>query len=422
MTSKIVAQAPGQMSCFFGFHDVSPWSPDDQDVLLLQVDPEIRRLPRPGDWASILLWSPETDKTRLIGKTDTWNFQQGARAMWIPTEGRRVIYNRRINDAPGCEIVDLDSGDRRELPHAVGAISPDGAYGFAPNFARLGVLWPAYGYAGFVREEELQPRPHDDGLWRIDLSTGGRTLVFSIKELAEIKGVEAPTSTKLFVTHISFNRRGSRIVFMLRFMTQDDALYSIIFSARPDGTDLRLLAQEKVSHFDWIDEDNIILWMRKSVSGLAAARKSGLLASPFVKPLVNVARMFRGRIKGKLLNESYFIVSTVTDVKEPFMPGQLPLDGHPMISPDLCWMILDEYPEPQGGRTPLILVEMSTRKRYDVHTFIHDVGSKDKDLKCDLHPRWNRAGTQVGVDATADGRRCFMIIDLAEWIGQPKSL
>lgn len=416
LQTRIKARAAGPQSVFFGFHDVTPWSPDDSQVLLLRADPEIRRLTKPGDWADIVLWTPETDAIEVIGKTDTWNFQQGARAMWLPGEGRRVIYNRRVGDALGAEIADLDSGERRELPHAVGAVSPDGRYGLAPNFARLGVLWPAYGYIGNIEDADLVARPEDDGLWRIDLETGTRELVVSVKDLANMPGANAPEDVKLFVTHVSFNREGSRIVFMLRFMSRDGALYSLIYSARPDGSELKLLAQEKISHFDWIDEENIVLWMRKSASGIAAARKSGLLALPFIKPLLPLARKIIGRSKGKLLNESYFTVSTVTGDKAPFMAGVLSEDGHPMISPDRRWMIVDEYRHEVTGQTPLMIVDMANRTRRDLGIFIHDVGTTDGDLKCDLHPRWNRAGTQVGVDTTVNQRRCFTIVDVADLV------
>lgn len=415
MNHSIFARAPGPQSCFFGFHDLCPWSPDNTHVLLLRVDPEIRHMPRPNDKAEVILWNPENNTVEVVGETTTWNFQQGARAMWLPGEGRRLLFNRKVDDRPGSEIFDLDRGERRVLPHAVGSVAPNGEYAFAPNFARLGVLWQAYGYSGFLRAADLHPCPDDDGLWRIEMASGARNLVFSMKTLAAVPGASVPEGAKLFVTHVSFNREGSCIVFMMRFFSRDGALYSLIFSARPDGSELRLLAQEKISHFDWIDEDNIVLWMRKSPAGLAAARKSGLLASPLFRPLVQLARRFRGRLKGKLLNERYFIVSTATGAKQPFMANVLLQDGHPMISPDRHWMIVDEYPD-RDGTTPLMLVDMKSRSRVDLCTFQHDVGSADTDLKCDLHPRWNRTGTQVGVDATDDGRRCFTIIDLSEHV------
>lgn len=416
MTSPIVAQAPDDASYFFGFHDVSPWSPDDSKVLLHRIDPEIRRMPRPDDTAEIVLWDPATSATEVVGETTCWNFQQGARTMWLPGTEKSFIYNKKVGDAPGAEIVDLVSGERRTLPHAIGNVAPDDSYAMAPNFGRLGALWKAYGYAGFESPSDKVDQPDDDGLWRIDLGTGERKLVFSIKDLMAVPGAQVSPDVSIFVTHVSFNRSGQRIVFMARFFSKDYALYSLIYSARPDGSDLKLIAQEKISHFDWTGEDEIVLWMRKSASALAAARKSGLLASPLVKPLINVARKFRGRLKGAVLNESYFLVNTATGDKAPFMAGVLPQDGHPMISPDGKWMIVDEYPDPSGN-TPLMLVEMASRRRIDIADFQHDVGSADSDLKCDLHPRWNRAGTMVGVDASENGRRRFTIVDVSDKLG-----
>jgi hypothetical protein len=417
MTANIVAKAPADASYFFGFHDVTPWCPNDAKVLLHRVDPEIRHMPGPDDRAEIVLWDPISGECEVVGETTCWNFQQGARAMWIPGKGRSFVYNKRVNGLPGCEIVDLLTGKRRTLPYSIGALSPSGDYALSPNFGRLGALWPAYGYSGFESAEDKVPQPENDGLWRIDIETGDRELMFSISDLMKVKDADIAPDVSIFVTHASFNREGTRIVFMARFFSKDVALYSLIYSCYPDGSDLILIAQEKISHFDWIDETNIVLWMRKSARALAAARKSGLLASPFVRPFINLARNFRGRLKGAVLNESYFLVNTKTATKAPFMAGTLPQDGHPMVAPGGKWMIVDEYPD-LSGRTPLMLVEIDNRTRVDVGAFAHDVGSDNSDLKCDLHPRWNRKGTMVGVDASENGRRCFTIVDVSGIIGR----
>jgi hypothetical protein len=384
-------------------------------VLLHRVDPNIRELPRPDHIAEIVLWSPHNNVVEVIGETTTWNFQQGARAMWVPGKGNTVLFNRRVGDAPGAEIIDLDTGERRIVPHAIGDIAPDGSYAYAPNYARLGKLWAAYGYSGFEDATVNEPLPANDGLWRIDMGTGARELAFSIRELADASGGAIAEGVKAFVTHVSFNPEGTRIVFMLRFFSKDYALYSLIYSAHADGTGLTFLAQEKISHFDWVAEDKIVIWMRKAAKGLAAARKSGLLASPFVRPLVNMARKFKGKLKGKILNESYFLLSTDGGNPTPFMRGVLPADGHPMISDDRKWMIVDEYPH-SNGDTPLMLVNVALEKRAHLATFRHNVGSDNSDLKCDLHPRWDRSGTQVGVDASEDGRRQFTIVDVRDLI------
>jgi hypothetical protein len=411
---RIIARAPSGASYFFGFHDVTPWAPDDQRVLLHRIAPNLRRMPRPDDQAEIVVWQPATQQVETVGTTTCWNFQQGARAMWVPGTTATLVYNKRVDGAPGCAFVDLTTGAQRELPHALGAIAPNGRYAMAPNFARLGRLWPAYGYSGFDSASDGVLQPDDDGLWRIELDTGARSLVFSIRELVAATAGAIGPDVPVFVTHVSFNREGTRIVFMLRFFSKDHALYSLLFSARTDGSELKLLEQEKISHFDWVDEDTIAIWMRKGMKGLAAARRSGLLASPLLRPLIALARKSRARLKGALLNESYFLLSTVTGAQSPFMAGVLPQDGHPMVSPDRAWMITDEYPNPATGKTPLMLVDIAARRRVDVAEFMHDVGSSDSDLKCDLHPRWNRAGTQVGVDATENGRRRFVVLNVED--------
>ena len=118
-------------------------------------------------------------------------------------------------------------------------------------------------------------------------------------------------------------------------------------------------------------------------------------------------------MKSTMLNESYFLMPVDGGKAQSFMRGTLAADGHPMISANRKWMILDEYPYP-NGKTPLMMVDMKTQTRTDLITFDHDIGSSDTDIKCDLHPRWDRKHKAIGVDATEQGRRCFTIVDVSD--------
>lgn len=404
--ARILAEAPP--GTFFGFHDVTPWSPDDTRLLLTRVDPHLRRRPGPSDVARILLWDPATGAAETLGETTCWNFQQGARAMWVPGRAATAVWNTRVGDAPGAEMLDLATGARRRLPHALGSLAPDGRTALAPDYARLGALWPAYGYAGFPADPD--PAPADDGLWRIDLESGARRLLVSIAALAEEAGLGR---RPLFVTHASHNREGTRIVFLMRFFSPDGALYTLLYAAQPDGSGRRLLAQEKISHFDWVSETEIVVWMRRGRAALARARKSGLLAHPLARPLVGLARRARGRLKGAVLNEGYRRLCTLTGTARPFLPGLLTADGHPMRAPQGDAMVVDEYPR-ADGTIPLWRVDPGRGTAREIARFVHAPGTDDSDLKCDLHPRWNRAGTQVGVDTAEAGQRRFAILDLTE--------
>src|ERR1700747_2297816 len=128
----IIAPPPPDASYFFGFHDVSPWSPDDGSVLLHRYWGNPRVLGGEAAEADIVLWRARTNEIREVGRTTTWNLQQGARALWVPGRGSTVAFNRIVDGRAGAELVELDTGTQRTLPFTIGAISPDGSFAISP--------------------------------------------------------------------------------------------------------------------------------------------------------------------------------------------------------------------------------------------------------------------------------------------------
>lgn len=407
----VIAETPPDASYFFGFHDLSPWSVDGRFVLLHRFEGSLSRLPSGREIAQIVIWDQQSGRIEPVGETTTWNLQQGARAAWVPGYKCAVAFNRLVNGVPGCQIVDLAEGTKRDYPFTAGAIAPDGRYSLSPSFGRLARYWKAYGYQGLPPPPDIgSPAPSTDGIWRLDFESGKVELVIPI---AALSGYGKPLASTVcrFVTHISFNPSGSLIAFYDRYITNDGALFSRLCTAGPDGTDIVVLAEEKVSHFAWLNDELLLVWMRNSVLPIASIRRAGLLASPWMRPLVQAARLARGRLKSALLQEAFYEVDArKRRPPKPFAAALLTEDGHPMLSPDGHWIAVDSYPD-KTGRIPLILVDRQAKARTDIGEFHHGVTSADSDLKCDFHPRWNRDGTRISGDLCTDGRRSMVIVD-----------
>ena len=61
----------------------------------------------------------------------------------------------------------------------------------------------------------------------------------------------------------------------------------------------------------------------------------------------------------------------------------------------------------------LMLYRPDTCRRYDLNRF-HSPPAFTGPWRCDLHPRWNRDGTQVCFDGSHGDRRQVYVVDVRE--------
>lgn len=405
----VVARTPTDASCFFGFHDLCPWNPWNAELAVLRVPKGLDRLPDGSDVAEVCVWDPATDSLRPVASTRAWNYQQGARMRWL--RDGTLLFNVLEHGEARARIIDEDGTVRNTLPMAVAVLSPDETLAVSPSFGRLARYWRAYGYAGATAPHLDDPCPDDDGLWIMDMRSGERRLFFSIATLASV-GVHANAGAQHFVSHPLFNREGTRIAFLHRFFSADGALFTRMFCCRVDGSELKLLASEKVSHFDWIDEDTLIVWSRFAPAGLGRLRAGGHLNLPGVRSLVHLARKAHGGLKAALLSEYYHVIPVDHPEQRRKVAAEvLHEDGHPMMHPSFNLMVSDTYPD-AAGLLHLFLYDFDRDAQVSVGHFRHGVTASDTDLKCDLHPRWDRHGERVAVDTCEDGVRRLAIVDV----------
>lgn len=413
--NRILAETPANQNCFVGFHDINPWSPDEEYLAVHRTAPDYFQLDDCTKPVEICLWHPQTGGMHPVDSTAAWNFQQGARLQWLPGQKGTLVFNSVENGCVVSVIHDVLSGQRRILPFAIYAISPDGRTSLAPNFTTLAHRWKAYGYPSLARNVPIADQGAD-GLWELDLLTGEHSLFISTKRAAQFEAPPAANPSSHFLCHAGFSPDGSRVIFLHRFFSSDGGLFTRMIATDRKANNMVLLAQEKVSHFDWIDNDTVLVWARFSVGGLAKARASGLLGSPLIRPLLRVARNVTGRWKRQFLAESYYKIS----IKDPksrdrFGWPLLDSDGHPMISRSHGWVATDFYPD-KLGNVPLILFDPSRSRRIDAHIFKYFPRSTDTDVKCDLHPRWSRSERLVAVDTCEAGFRQVKILDVRDLV------
>ena len=148
-----------------------------------------------------------------------------------------------------------------------------------------------------------------------------------------------------------------------------------MFTANADGSSLREVIpfDKNVSHFDWRNDKEIIATFSIDGSG----RKHVLFTD--------------GKANYRVLGD-----------------GFLDFDGHCTFSPDQDWIVTNR----KHGDTleqSLLLYNLPSTQGFVLCRY--RMGEKkymSGDVRCDFHPRWNRAGDQI----------CFDAIEPADWTRQ----
>ena len=117
------------------------------------------------------------------------------------------------------------------------------------------------------------------------------------------------------------------------------------------------------------------------------------------------------------VGDRFFLFTDRTDQVEIIGEGVMrPTDGHCSYSPDRKWILNDTYPRPEDRCRELYLYNVDEDRCVDLGRFFAPP-ELDGEFRCDLHPRWNRDGTQVCFDSVHEGTRQVYVIDVSEIVG-----
>ena len=392
--ARPITRQPGNH--FFGYYGIPPWNASERLYVCLEAGFH-ERPPEAGERATIGLVELASGRFEPVATTAAWNLQQGAMLHWLPTAPETHLIFNDLDAEAGCfrpVILDVSTGARRVVPAPVGigAVAPDGWSALGLDYARLHTQRPVVGYAG-ARDRTAGVRaPEDDGVWQIDLESGRTTLVLSHAEAAAhttppAYGQQQP----LFFNHTLYNPAGTRFLVFLRYFDERGALDSAVFTAAPTGGDVRCIVPwgQRVSHFDWFSADTAMVTVNHP-SGMG--RQYVLVRDPSAG-------------SGQALPGEGWETRTVMG------EGVLVDEGHPSFSPDRRWFVFDKGPDAERLQT-LRLYDTSANRIVALGRF-YAAPHVRGDWRCDLHPRWNRAGTQVSFDSVHNGDRQVYVVDLA---------
>lgn len=368
---------------FFGYYDLQPFDLTGKYHLVHKTS-FMNRLQVRGDTCEIGFIDVNKCRFEYLETTRAWNFQQGAMLQWNPKAAdREIIYNDMLDYEHVGIVMDIHTGKKRYLDRPIANVSPDGKYALSINMSRLYNFRPGYGYAEPADKFYYQNHSEDDGVFLIDMETGKSKLVLSLQQLWEFCGSFFGTDQKIIVNHINFNTDGSRFVMLLRNFPQPGTPHkTAVITGNRDGSDLYLLSDFGVqSHYYWIDEKQLIIY----ACGKELKENQG-----FLNTYVLIDKTHEGHL--------------VAD-------GCLYKDNHMSFTPDRKIMLGDGYPDEGSKTRKLFLYSAEKNVRVDIGAY-YSMADSITDIRCDLHPRWNRTGDRITFDSTHEEFRGVYLIDL----------
>ncbi len=372
--SRPVTKGPGYH--WFGYYDKLQFDPQNRRLLAMETTFE-GRSPQPDDviqvgWVDL----EEGHRWTAVGRSRAWCWQQGCMLQWIPGNHPRVIWNDRSGDRFISRVLDVESGDTREIPRAVYALAPDGVTAVAADFRRINDMRPGYGYAGIPDANADDPAPRDAGIWRVDLASGSDDLIVSIADIARIAFPGGDISrAKHYFNHLLVNPDGTRFIFLHRWRFEHGHFHTRMMTASLDGADVRVVDHSGfTSHFIWRDPAHILAFTRVEPGGWAFY-------------------LFDERTGG---------VELVIDEK---------LNGHCTYLPGNTWILNDTYPLGPQRTQGLYLYHVPSGRKVPLGDYPAPPGYEGE-WRCDLHPRFSRDGRTVVFDSAHEGGRQMYLLDI----------
>ena len=382
--TRVITRGPRHH--WFGYYDKLQFDASGRFVLGMQVSFE-HRSPRGDDVIRIGMVDLQTgDKWIELGESRAWCWQQGCMLQWLPGSRSEIVWNDRVSGRFVSHILDVETRRKRTLPHPVYALSPDGRSAVTTDFRRIADVRPGYGYNGVRDPHADDLAPAESGVFHLDLETGHARLIISLADMARRGPIpNQQLGIKHYFNHLLYSPDGSRFIALHRWRYPNGRRLTRLVTARPDGSDLRIVIPNGyASHFIWRDNGHIL------------AQSRGLLGEPNWNNF-----LFEDREGGSVRAVGH---------------GVLDPSGHLSYLPGAEWILNDTYPQGADRMQTPHLFHVESRRRIDLGQF-HLPAIYTGEWRVDTHPRSSRDGSLVCIDAPVSGQgRQLHLIDIREQI------
>ena len=376
--SKFCTQPIVLKNCFFGFHDLNPFSQDNKRILSNKLTIPLR-MPTSNDILEVGFWNgTDFGKWNKIGETKAWNYHKGCRLQWV--DDTHCAYNIAEGNTLKSRITNIDTKESTTINWPIDTVSPNGLYATSFSYERLQQMMPGYGY---VYKDEYsfldEQKPSGTGLFLIDLKNNTRKMLLDLAAIASISHEEDMDDAFHFVTHTEFSQDNRYIAFLhrwykgvrrkTRLMVIDTNTNEIHVSPTTG----------MVSHYCWNSKNGIVAYCRVE----------------------------------NIDSHVYFFDPTMRNYKRCAYP-KLNSDGHHHFIND-DEFVVDTYPD-KYRHAKIYKVNITT----DETSLLADVRSYKKfaspsiykHWSCDLHPRCSADGKWLSFDSVFTGERSLCVMNI----------
>lgn len=316
-----------------------------------------------------------------ISETLSWNWQQGSMLKWF--DDKHFIHNiyDKSKKKYRAVIINIKSGSKNYLDDPVYDIAPGKNFTLTLDFLKLTQLRPEYGYfAHFSEKQNKTLSDRENGIFKIDLSSGLKKLIISIEQLKNFNPLQSMKKARHKVNHIQINPKETRFIFHHSWFTPGGEKFRRLFSADTDGNDLYLLADNgMVSHCCWKNSEEPAGWMNFPDTGPA-----------------------------------YYLLRDLNNSIGVIGENVLTEDGHPGFSKCGHYFLTDTYPD-KARMSHILLFHIPEKKIIRIGSFLSPIRFFGEN-RCDLHPRFNPDGSKITFDSTHTGIRNLYEADLCKII------
>lgn len=377
------------------------------------------RMPNIDDKCEIGYFDLADGSWHYLAATSAFNWQQGSMLQWLgPDYNTHVIYNDVENSRFVSRIVSVETGQTKTIPEAIYAVDPSGSFSITLNFERC--YWTrAYSYAAIKNEHWNEPIPKEDGIFKVDLTSGMKDKIISLGEIVNADGSKDDGVSAHWLEHIQMNPSGTRFAFFHRFGSEMGYVTQL-FTAGINGDNLwrqPMHADEQLSHMGWRNQKEYVVFSR-------VMRRVGNVYSSLVKKRLFFIRMgvwiYRKCIKpfisaekaaNAIANSYYALTEDQAGLKERWGIGRLSSDGHPSFTRDGRFMLTDTYADEQGYRN-LMVYDCHEKKSVLLARLFSSINNCG--WRADLHPRFSPDEKKVVVDSSHNGYHQMVVFKL-DW-------